>query len=270
MSVENNEATKFADKMGEAGKKLADAFATLLKAYMKHQEKMQRAALEEQAKLDKEFKSYLKSEGYEPSKENIEILKAHQENIKGAEQKLADLDKQIELELEAVKTDLKTDGQQIDPEQMLKDQQKLYQEKSDLIQQRNDLQQQPGDNKAAIDDIQSKIVGKGREISNLTDKMKQGGAGKLADLGREKAAAVDDLADIKQGKGLEKLKPDELKNSIRNFKANTTGDKLFKSNGLTDDGWKAAKMAPPGGPKEGPAIKGPDINVPKVVLGGHR
>ena len=270
-----SEAEKFADRMGAAAKQIVDA---LIK-YLKEQEKLQRqqkmAESEKLAAMDKELGKMLKKEGFEASPENIQKFKQHGENIKNTEQKLSDLDDQIS-KLESLKpTDdemaliQKRDSLNDSLDVIGKEHEAAGQKLDDLQQERLDLmnlddptdeqQERLGKLDQEIDDTKVKIKGLEKEmdavdsqIRGLDKDMEKLTQDRLANMPDEDKALLQERGDtaeklegLKNGKGLEGLKTDDLKQSLKVFKANSVGDSMMKSGSLSNEAQLLAKVKLP-------------------------
>lgn len=260
-----SEAEKFADRMGAAAKQIVDALIKLMKQMEEQKAKLRQADLDKQAAIDKELGKMLKKEGFEASPENIEKFKQHGENIKNTEQKLGELDDQIsKLEsLKPTEDDMallqKRDSLNESLDVIGKEHEEAGQKLDDLTQERLDLmklddpteeqQERLGNLDQEISDTQVKIKGLEKEmtavdsqIRGVDDDLEKLGKDRLANMPdedkallQERGQTAEKLEGLKNGKGLEGLKTDDLKQSLKVFKANSVGDSMMKSNSLSNE-----------------------------------
>ena len=286
-----SEAEKFADRMGAAAKQIVDALIKLMQQMEQERQKLRQADLDKQAAIDKELGKMLKKEGFEASPENIEKFKQHGENIKNTEQKLNELDDQIS-KLDSLKPTedemaliQKRDSLNESLDVIGNEHEEAGQKLEDLTQERLDLmklddpteeqQERLGNLDQEIDDTKVKIKGLEKEMTAV-DSQIRGVDNDLEKLGKDRLANMPDedkallqergqtaekLEGLKNGKGLEGLKTDDLKQSLKVFKANSVGDSMMKSNSLSNEAKILAGVEKPdmGQALGKVAIKGPGV-----------
>lgn len=271
-----SEAEKFADRMGAAAKQIVDALIKLMKQMEEQKAKLRQADLDKQAAIDKELGKMLKKEGFEASPENIEKFKQHGENIKNTEQKLNELDEQIS-KLDSLKPTedemaliQKRDSLNDSLDVIGQEHEEAGKKLDDLTQERLDLmnlddptdeqQERLGKLDQEIDDTKAKIKGLEKEmdtvdsqirgLDNDMEKLSQDRLANMPDedkaLLQERGQTAEKLEGLKNGKGLEGLKTDDLKQSLKVFKANSVGDSMMRSNSLSNEAKLLAGVEQPG------------------------
>ncbi|MDB6140646.1 MAG: hypothetical protein JWO94_3718 [Verrucomicrobiaceae bacterium] len=250
--ADSNAAKDFADSMGASAKQVVDSLIAALQKYREYQEKMEKAALKEQAKIKEDFSKTLKAEGFDGSDENIEMLKQHGEKINAAEAEVKGIDQKIG----EAKTELGGLGQQ---HKDLSDKREGLGKKMDAIKEKGD--KMTPDDKTELLKMDGEAFKMERDINQLDLKMEDQGK-ELQGLQVKGEKAGVKLEGLKQGQGLEGLKPDAPAQALKNFKAGSNGASMMKTNSLSPKGQEVAGVK---APALGEGLKGL-----KLPVGGLR